>query len=242
MGVLDIYFIFHSNPPLLRLLAEGGNIEPHPLARGGVRCRTLLQHHLLYLAGTTYGSSMVRYVILRKNLQEIPSSISFRPARLSAWLFAKRGFLHSVPTPDPATWCSPSTDSPLRPEPLPSQLNDSGSLSMVPDDEDSDMASWSDNESPFHSNPNLAHCLTNDNPHSSTGHTPAGSPRLSDTCPHTCVIYNQNVNGMGYQDDKLERIIEMMIDWRIHGYCLQGTWQLGTYCKTIRDHTISITE
>ena len=52
------------------------------------------------------------------------------------------------------------------------------------------------------------------------------------------MILNQNVTGLGSWDDKLERIIEMMIDRKIHGYCLQETWQLGTYCKTIRSHTV----
>ena len=130
----------------------------------------------------TYGFSMVRYVTLRRNLQEIPSHISFRPARLSAWLFAKRGFLDSVPTPDPATWCTPSMESHLRPDPLPSYPDDSGSSSIpdvFPIDEDSDMESWSDDGSsaPQDSAP----CLIPDNPHRSTRHTHAGPPRLSDT-------------------------------------------------------------
>ena len=29
-----------------------------------------------------------------------------------------------------------------------------------------------------------------------------------------------------------------MIERKIHGYCLQETWQIGNYCKTIRGHTI----
>ena len=126
-------------------------------------------------------------------------------------------------------------DSPLHSKPLPSQLHNSGLLlDVFPADEDSDVASWSDDESPLH--PDLAHFLTHDNPHFSTGHTPPR--RLSDTCPHTCVIYNQNVNGMGFRDDKPKRIIEMTIDRQTHGYFLQETWQLGTYCKTIRGHTV----
>ena len=61
----------------------------------------------------------------------------------------------------------------------------------------------------------------------------------SDTYPHTCVILNQNVNGLGKDADKiLEKIIEMMISRNIHGYCLQETWKLGPSIIYIRDHTI----
>ena len=111
---------------------------------------------------------------------------------------------------------------PSRTDPLPFTPDDSGSL---PDnlsfDADSEMESWSDDEPTPHLDSAL--CPTHDNPHQSTRHAHAGPPRLSDTCPHTCVILNQNVNGLGCQDDKLERIIETMIDRRIHGYCLQET-------------------
>ena len=58
----------------------------------------------------TYHPSMVRYVILRKNLQKVPPYISFRPARLSAWLFAKGGHIHGVQTPYPETWSTLSTE------------------------------------------------------------------------------------------------------------------------------------
>ena len=47
------------------------------------------------------------------------------------------------------------------------------------------------------------------------------------------------VNGRGKDaDDKLEKIIEMMIASNIHGYCLQETWNLGSSTICIRDHTI----
>ena len=50
----------------------------------------------------------------------------------------------------------------------------------------------------------------------------------------------KNVNGLGGKDadDKLEKIIEMMIARNIHGYCLQETWKLGSSITSIRDHTI----
>ena len=98
------------------------------------------------------------------------------------------------------------------------------------------MGPWSDDK--FQHDRNLASCLTSNSPHDAS-HIDLGIPRPSDTCPHTCVILNQNVNGLGKNsDDKLKKIIEMMIDWRIHGYCLQETWQLRTYVKNICGHTI----
>ena len=97
------------------------------------------------------------------------------------------------------------------------------------------MEAWSDDDPLQHSE--LSPCLIHDNPHG-TRHTNTGIPCLSDTCPHMCMILNQNVNSLGSRDDKLERLIKMMIDRKINGYCLQETWQLGTYCKTIRRHTV----
>ena len=64
-------------------------------------------------------------------------------------------------------------------------------------------------------------------------------PRLSDTCPHSCVILNKNVNGLGKKpENKLEKLIELMIEQNIHGYCLQETFHIGSYINTIRGHTV----
>ena len=104
-----------------------------------------------------------------------------------------------------------------------------------PADKGSSMEYWSDDEPPHH--PESSPCLIPDNPHV-TRHTYTGIPRLSDTWPHTCMILNQNVNGLVSRDDKLERIIEVVIDRNIHRYCLQETWKLGKYCKTIYGHTL----
>ena len=79
-------------------------------------------------------------------------------------------------------------------------------------------------------------CRNADSPHDA-GHIKSGIPRPSDTCPHTCVILNQNINGLGNKDNKLEKIIERMIERKMHGYYIQETWQLGSYTKTIREHT-----
>ena len=90
-----------------------------------------------------------------------------------------------------------------------------------------------DSDNPLES----AHPMMIDNPHV-VGHFEKGN-RPSDTCPHTCVILNQNVNVLGKDaDDKLENIIEMMIARNIHGYCLQETWKLGLSLICIREHTI----
>ena len=178
---------------------------------------------------------MVRYVILRKILREVPPYISFRPTRLSAWIFAKGGHIHSVQTPDPATWSTPPTEF-TNIVSLPSYPDANVSMTdALPANEGSSMESWSDDKPPHQ--PESDPCLIHDNL-PGTRHTKTGIPSLSDTCPHTCMILNQNVNGLGSRDDKLERLIKMMINRKIHGYCLQETWQLGTYCKKIRGHNV----
>ena len=140
-----------------------------PLLEGGCGAENYSSAISCNSLRVTYGSSMVRYIILRRNLKEIPPYIYFRPARLSAWLFVKRGFLHSIKTPDPATWYSPSRDSPSR---TPSTPNDSGSLSdTLSLDADSEMESWSDDEPTPHLDSAL--CPTHDNPHQSTRHAHA---------------------------------------------------------------------
>ena len=53
-----------------------------------------------------------------------------------------------------------------------------------------------------------------------------------------CILLNQNLNGFVREDKKLENIIESMIDSKIHGFCIQETWKLGTFTKTIRGHTM----
>ena len=74
----------------------------------------------------------------------------------------------------------------------------------------------------------------------SVGRTELGTDRPSDTCPHTCTIINQNVNGLGgIKDDKLEKVISLMIESNIHAYCMQETWQLSDYMLTTRVFTIS---
>jgi len=89
------------------------------------------------------------------------------------------------------------------------------------------MDQFSDDDDSSHSLVDSAcHYLTIGTPHDVEHVTHGSCP--SDTCPHTCVILNQNVNGLGGRaDDKLKNIVEIMIDRKIHGYCLQETWKLG---------------
>ena len=49
-------------------------------------------------------TKMVRYVILRRFLQEISPRISFRDLQVSAWTTPRRGHLRGVATPDQETW------------------------------------------------------------------------------------------------------------------------------------------
>ena len=56
------------------------------------------------------------------------------------------------------------------------------------------------------------------------GHIKLGK-RPSDTCPHTCTVFNQNVKSLGgKQDYKLEKVISLMTERKIHAYCIQETW------------------
>ena len=59
----------------------------------------------------------------------------------------------------------------------------------------------------------------------------------SDTCPFECRILSQNVNVLG-GDDKLEKLVETMIQRNVAGFCVQETWKLGNFITTIRGHTI----
>ena len=47
---------------------------------------------------------------------------------------------------------------------------------------------------------------------------------------------SQNVNGLG-ADDKLEKLVETMIQRNVAGFCVQETWRLGNFITTIRGHT-----
>ena len=179
---------------------------------------------------------MVRYIILCKFLQEILPLISFRSARLLAWIYAKGEHLQNFQTTAPATWCNSTenypadTTLPFDPDNITASSED---LSVG---QESEMGDYSGDE--FNPDQNLAPCSPCDKPHDA-GHIDPVPPRLSDTCPHSCVILNQNVNRLGKKSyDKLEKLIKLMIEQKINGYCAQETWQLESYIKTIRGHTV----
>ena len=62
---------------------------------------------------------MVRYMILRRFLREIPPWVSFRDSQVSAWLTPKGVHMRGVATPNLATWVPehsteyPSADVPV---------------------------------------------------------------------------------------------------------------------------------
>ena len=159
---------------------------------------------------------MVRYVTLRGYLGEIPPSISFRPNYTSAWRYAKQGFLRGVTTPYPTLWDTAA------PKPSQHEFSTSNRLKDVTfrmeefSGADSCMGQSSDDDDSANS-PESAHPMMINNPHV-FGHLETGN-RPSDTFPHTCVILNQNVNVLGGKnaDDKLEKIIEMMISIKFTG-------------------------
>ena len=140
---------------------------------------------------------MVRYVILRRFLREIPPWISFRDLQVLAWLTPKGGHIRGVATPDLATWF---------PEHFTEYLSADVPVATVITDEDygdsldKEMEDWPDNdgdsgdysgEDPPLNQPDI---LAVDTRHG-VGHTILGNKCPRDTCPHTCSIWNQNING-----------------------------------------------
>ena len=110
------------------------------------------------------------------------------------------------------------------------------------DDEDlkfgmNDGNDWSDsdndeeNNSVSHDDARNSNSLVKPNhnpPQHNDGHNKMEKSRLSYTCPHTCSIISQNVNGLGTsKDDKLEKIVSLMIDRKINAYCLQEKMAAG---------------
>ena len=159
---------------------------------------------------------MVRYVTLRIYLGEIPPSVSFRPNYTLEWRYAKQGFLRSVTTPDPALW---DTTPPKLSQHNFSTLDQLDNVTLQTEEfsgADSYMGQSSDDNDSANSLES-AHPMMIDNLHI-FGHFET-IDRPSDTCPHTCVILNKNVTGLGGKnaDDKLEKIIEMMISRKFTG-------------------------
>ena len=184
---------------------------------------------------------MVRYAILRRHLREIPPQNSFCNTRFSAWFTPRKGHLRGVKLPSPAAWS---------PAPKTTQLEDDASTiaseeshtDFGVDDENHDCKDDDDDpvNAPWRAyNHSLTGISSQPPLRPDTGHIEPESPRPSDTCPHTCAFFSQNVNGLGgRRDDKLEKIISLMIENNIGAYCLQETWQLCDFMLTIRGYTV----
>ena len=184
---------------------------------------------------------MVWYVILRRLLHEIQTLVSFRNTRFSAWFTLPEGYLRGVKLPSPEPW-SPNLK--------PAQFDDDAStialedsyLELRSDDENDDWPDDDDvNDNAPYGDPSYHHTNPPSQPPSqhNIGHIEPGPPRPSDTCPHTCAVFNQNVNGLGGQrEDNLKKIISLMIENHISAYCLQETWQLCYYMPTIRSYSL----
>ena len=153
---------------------------------------------------------------LRRYLGEIPPTISFWPNSTSAWRYAKQGFLHCVTTPDPELWDTAPPKPSQNDFSLSDQLNNVNFRTEEFSEADSFMGQFSYDDVSANS-PESSHQIMN-NPHN-VGHFKTGNHPI-DTCPHMCVIPNQNVSGLRRKnvDKKLERIVEMIIVRNIHGY------------------------
>ena len=145
--------------------------------------------------------------------------------------------MRGVNTPDPALWDTAPSKPSKHDFFTPDRLDNATFRTEEFDGTDSYMGQYSDDDDSDDS-PESAHPMMINNPHV-VGHFEKGN-RPSDTCPHTCVILNQNVNGLVGKDadDKLENIIEMMITRNIHRYCLQETRKIGSSIICIINHTI----
>ena len=151
---------------------------------------------------------MVRYVTLRRFLREIPPWISFRDSQVSAWLTPKGGYLRGVTTPDLATW-SPehSTEYSSADVPAATVITNEDCV----DSSDEEMEDWQDDdgdsgeysrEDPLLNKPDI---LAVDTRHG-VGHTKLGNTSPRDTCPHTCSIWNKNINGLGGRCDDTHKL------------------------------------
>ena len=175
---------------------------------------------------------MVRYAILHRFLREIPPKISLWNTCISAWLTPRQGHLRGVKIPDAESW-SPFTK-------YKKLIDDATHTISVSDDYEPDFGSddendWSydnadnENNKASHKAQNfgqIADTSHNPPPQHDNGHIKTRNPRPSDTFPFKCTIISQNVNSLGgSNDDKLKKIISLMIDRNINAYCLQETCQ-----------------
>ena len=66
----------------------------------------------------------------------------------------------------------------------------------------------------------------------------------NETCPKNGIIYTQNLQGLTGKDNRLDYlvdpIVDLMITCNIMVYCIQETWVVGTGSKLVRDHMVFI--
>ena len=155
---------------------------------------------------------MVRYVILRKCIHEIPPLVSFHNTCFLAWFTPQKGRLRGVKLPSPEPWS---------PDLKPAQLHDDA-LTIASEDSypnfwlDDGNDNWSDDDNVDNDAPPGAqsyhHTDTSIQTPSQhdTGHIEPDPPHASDNCPHMCEIFIKNVNGLGgRRDNKLEKITRL---------------------------------
>ena len=58
-----------------------------------------------------------------------------------------------------------------------------------------------------------------------------------DTFPYTCILINQNVQGIS-DEENMDKIVDTMVAKGINIYCIQETWKLGKYTTTIQEQII----
>ena len=131
---------------------------------------------------------MVRYVILRQLLREIPQRISPQNTRISAWIKPRRGHIGGVKIPDSTIW-SPFSKYKQSIDDKTHTFSDD----YKPDFGSDDGKDWSDdneddeNNDASHDaqNPNKIANTNHNPPQHDTGHIKTGKPHPSDTCPFT---------------------------------------------------------
>ena len=156
---------------------------------------------------------MVRYVVYRRNRRDIPPMITFR--NFTGWTHPWRGHIKTIGTPQPAHEMTKQT-----------------SEERSDDEHRPNTGPWADDarDDDSHTSELAPHQPTDTS--SSIGHARRSTSHPSDTCPHTCLVMNQNVNGLGNGNAKIEHV-QLMKLHNISAFCAQETWILHNHVWTI---------
>ena len=79
----------------------------------------------------------------------------------------------------------------------------------------------------------IGHRLT----HAVLTRSTAAPPRPRDPCPNDCKMVTQNAHGLK-RPHKLESVIDQMIERNLQAYCLQETWLIGDWTKTVKGYMV----